>query len=1131
MSIFSGLGKRGQELAKGIIDLIDEPASAKQYIQQGTNPNFLIQQGLLAPEQINNIRSIQQAQNRYLKHSIQSPEFLMREMGFMNNPAVTSQIPQPPRNIIMPEDLEGMVLKSHLGDRTVTDKTIESMGGVDFPEPVQSRGGVGYGSSPLTPEDNYWASNLTAATSVQNAAEKLEDMFDMPVAGVYAAMGRDGNFFNQAFADALQQQVDARDLPQDAIDHFDNAMRTLHGRKDWVGLRHPDARKQLLGRDGYSQKGAGKMRTAYVLQMDKAGYKNQGFPLVQPLMNELIEPELANVNLGDSGFVIGQIGKDFGLSPNANHPSYTTGIMGRTLGGTPVSVPSRVMYPDAYKILDQAISKAGENFTASQMVKALADRHDMYQIATPQWVDSVSEWIRKNPQGTAKALMTAVGMPIALGSSEETEAAGFGGFALKALERTQRKKPTTASGWKNALKGQGVKPKELQLMGFDNEFGFRKPDITKDEVAEFLKNNEYKIRETILTDAPRYTVKGNFGEEGFTLYNPDGSVHSRYNTVSEARQKQFELNENVRLPEHEEFQLSPSDSENYREILLKDDVNATKHEEITQEIKNLNDFIDAREDQLYDGILDAGGGQSELTQAKLNDPQVLDAMFKIAKLQQDRAEIPYPFLTSHFDGQENILSHLRVADRQAVDNSNTLMVEEIQSDMHQRGSKVGYSKQPEINAMRDRRDALQEESDELTTGKWSITGWAEKNMPEELDKLYMTGDESETIAGAAGRKILEARNKAYRQEFGESFIDRLGNVDRQLDNLRDKITTAEIAVPDMPFKSGDKSSWYDLAFKRALVDAAEGDYDSISFTTGKTQGERWKGAADIKGVVNFYDRTLKNHINNWAKQYGVKLTPTKLKADNVGYEVRYEDDIGWHIVDDDNIKVEDYVNTEREAYEWIADKTGQEVLTLPITDKMRKELKDKGVSLFSSPLVSGVAGAGVVGAATTSPVADANEARTQGLLQNISSRKDIAERAGAVPDLTAGLLEQTGRDIINFGAGVINPDYADIAEGGMFPVTEKGKSALSKAGEVFMDKVAPTLVKAGKGLLDFQPMFGGTLREQLGMVREQYNKLPDSVKEEITPRLGYAGLLALTLSPAAKPVKKAVKKRKKTKQQ
>jgi len=421
MSLF-GLGKRGEQLAKGLVDLMQQPQPAKGFVQQGTNPDYLVQQGLLAPEQINNPRAIQGAQNRYLKHSLESPEFLSRELGYQNNPIVTSQIQQPPRNIIMPEDIEGMVLKSHAGDRTVTDKSIESIGGIDL-EPVQSRGGVGYGSSPLTPEANYWGSNLGAAQSLQNAAEGLEGLLDKPVAGVYAAMGREGNFFNQAFADALQQQVDKIDLPKEAIDHFDSMIRTMpDGRPDWVGLRHPDARKQLLGEDGYPQKGAGKLRSMYVQQMDKAAYKNQGFPLVQPLLNELIEPDLANVAKGDSGYIMGQIGKDFGLSPDANHPSYDTGIMGRVIGGFPVSVPSRVMYPDAYKILDEARTVSGKPYSATEMINALSVRHDMYQIATPEWVDSVSDWISKNPKGSAQALMAAVGMPMAIGSSEEADA-------------------------------------------------------------------------------------------------------------------------------------------------------------------------------------------------------------------------------------------------------------------------------------------------------------------------------------------------------------------------------------------------------------------------------------------------------------------------------------------------------------------------------------------------------------------------------------------------------------------------------------------------------------------------------------------------------------------------------------
>jgi hypothetical protein len=313
-----------------------------------------------------------------------------------------------------------------------------------------------------------------------------------------------------------------------------------------------------------------------------------------------------------------------------------------------------------------------------------------------------------------------------------------------------------------------------------------------------------------------------------------------------------------------------------------------------------------------------------------------------------------------------------------------------------------------------------------------------------------------------------------------------------------------------------------------LIEAAEGDYDSISFSTGKQQVNRYGESAE-GGVKTFYDKTLPNHINKWAKQYGVKLQRKPIKVGEYEYSVDSYDDGTYYVRNDEGTTIEDF-DSYSDALEYVRNNTDiDDVYTLKIPEKMRDDIRKKGMPLFAQTGLT--IGGATAASGLLSPKAQANEARTQGLLQNMASRRDIAERAGAVPDLTAGLLEQTGRDIINFGAGVINPDYGDIAEGGMFPVTEKGEAALTKASEVFMDKVAPTLVKVGRGLLDDQPMFGGTLREQLGMVRDQYNKLPEGVREEVTPRLGYAGLLALTLSPAAQPVKKAIKKRKKTKQE
>jgi hypothetical protein len=49
-------------------------------------------------------------------------------------------------------------------------------------------------------------------------------------------------------------------------------------------------------------------------------------------------------------------------------------------------------------------------------------------------------------------------------------------------------------------------------------------------------------------------------------------------------------------------------------------------------------------------------------------------------------------------------------------------------------------------------------------------------------------------------------------------------------------------VPDAPFKT----SWHELALKRAIQLASEGGYDRIAFTTGKTQAERY----DLSKQIN-----------------------------------------------------------------------------------------------------------------------------------------------------------------------------------------------------------------------------------------------------------------------------------------
>lgn len=153
-----------------------------------------------------------------------------------------------------------------------------------------------------------------------------------------------------------------------------------------------------------------------------------------------------------------------------------------------------------------------------------------------------------------------------------------------------------------------------------------------------------------------------------------------------------------------------------------------------------------------------------------------------------RGETTPEYRSSHFD-QPNILAHMRVNDR-VVDGKKTLFIEEIQSDWHQAGRKKGY---------------------------------ADKNKPWELF--------DPTDAKIYGRFATEEEARAAKAALPEnqSYFD---------------IDKSE-GVPDAPFKT----TWHELALKRAIQEASEKGYDRIAFTTGKTQAERYDLSKQIGQIT------------------------------------------------------------------------------------------------------------------------------------------------------------------------------------------------------------------------------------------------------------------------------------------
>lgn len=147
---------------------------------------------------------------------------------------------------------------------------------------------------------------------------------------------------------------------------------------------------------------------------------------------------------------------------------------------------------------------------------------------------------------------------------------------------------------------------------------------------------------------------------------------------------------------------------------------------------------------------------------------------------------------------QNRLFHARVKDRAMADGGKSLFLEELQSDWHQEGRKKGY--------------------------KSDMETWKQ-----------------------AYDKYLKEANQAHLKSGLTNFSDFISTLEgkkyhEELMKMRDSQSKG---VPDAPFKK----DWHELGMKRMLQEAADKDYDSLSWTTGKQQADRYSLSKHVDEIV------------------------------------------------------------------------------------------------------------------------------------------------------------------------------------------------------------------------------------------------------------------------------------------
>jgi hypothetical protein len=375
-------------------------------------------------------------------------------------------------------------------------------------------------------------------------------------------------------------------------------------------------------------------------------------------------------------------------------------------------------------------------------------------------------------------------------------------------------------------KTAGVKPEEIKWTGLD-EFLKGKQSVTKDEVVNYIDQNRVNLQE-VQTGSLKASALNNeqsaannltslinknegssiriqgtqgkvFSDEAL-YYLQDGTVKpDQFPTdLQDAANKYLTAYNQAQSTADTPTKFSKwtlPGGENYREILLTLPGQWEKP-------RALQEANSARIRQLKEQMLGTSGSNEIRAEiSRLHNENTA--------LQKQISDAPI-YKSGHF-AEPNILAHMRVNDR-VVDGKKTLFIEEVQSDWHQAGRKKGY---------KGKEETLSYDDPEYVA--------ARKRNIELLNEFNRNND-----------------NPAKQKEI-EPLLEEANRVVRRFEEIRNK---AIDVVPDAPFKT----TWHELALKRAIQEASEKGYDRIAFTTGQTQAARYDLSKQID-EINVVGRT------------------------------------------------------------------------------------------------------------------------------------------------------------------------------------------------------------------------------------------------------------------------------------
>ena len=428
---------------------------------------------------------------------------------------------------------------------------------------------------------------------------------------------------------------------------------------------------------------------------------------------------------------------------------------------------------------------------------------------------------------------------------------GFYSKVEKAAKNLQRKKGD-GNAFLNDMKRLTNNSPELEDSGMA-EFLKNNKNLTKEDIIGFAQRNRPKMKQQTLSKEMNISLEDepNYYNNLVQALGRDEDLPRIYDSVNV--KNNGALIGNI-------FEEDSPYSNYYAYSPFADDYESFDTKE--QAIKYLKDSAENYGEEggqpLYENTSRTAGGsnyremlvqlpEKNITQGKLLDDMArrlgaknfeslpMEQRHELARLAKGTA-----FTKGHYQDFPNTMINMRMDDRIDVDGKKGTLLDELQSDWHQKGKEEGYAsdnpflKMPQMSA----DEMLYEYGDQMN--------------PEQKQFLQNFIKNWEQVSQSNKPEEIKSRMLDDRAESFQRWVD------------RQKIANA---IPDAPYKK----NWYELGLKKAIQQSVERGDDRLYMSTGETLADRYsleKHFDNISVNRNFYptgevkDFTLHGVLHN-----------------------------------------------------------------------------------------------------------------------------------------------------------------------------------------------------------------------------------------------------------------------------